>query len=91
MPGRNCCINGCGSCDSKAHKENGIRFLQIPTCKGPGYPEWKKELLNVISKFRVMGKDDIQRFNDGKMYICTLHFEGKDIYITSKFFNILIL
>ena len=84
MPGRNCCFNNCGSCESDAHKDLGIRFLQIPTCKGSGYSEWAKKLLEIIERYRVMSKDDHVRFKQGRMYICTLHFEEKYIYFTGK-------
>ena len=37
MPGRNCCFNHCGSCESDEHKDLGIRSIHIPTLTGTGH------------------------------------------------------
>ena len=84
MPGRNCCLNNCGSCESDAHKHLGIRFMQIPTGKGSGYPEWKKQLFEIIERYQMMSKNDHIRFKEARMYIGTLHFEERYIYFTGK-------
>ena len=38
--------------------KQGIKFLQIPTLTGPGYPEWKNKLLQIVEKYRVLTKHD---------------------------------
>ena len=79
MPGGNCCLNNSGSCESDVHKHLEIRFLQISTGKGSGYPERKKQVFEIIERYRVMSKDDHIRFKEARMYICTLHFEERYI------------
>ena len=84
--GRNCCVPLCYSNDDPDYIPK-VGFLQFPTQKRADYVSWKKTLIDVLTKYRVLEPDDYQRIENGKMFICTLHFEEKDMYLTGKYFE----
>ena len=65
MPGANCALPGCGV----SRNFEGIGIFQVPARKGEFYENWRKELLNVICKYRVVDKVLKERIDRGKLYI----------------------
>ena len=84
--GRNCCVPVCYSNDDPDSIRK-VGFLQFPAQKRAYYVSWKKNLIDVLTKYRVLEPDDYQRIENGKICICTLHVEEKDIYLTCKRFE----
>ena len=86
MPGRNCCIPQCFSSDDAFYKEAGVRFMTIPTLKRDDYVAWKDEIVKILEKYRVLHREDYERIENGRMYVCTRHVLDKDVYATGKLF-----
>ena len=68
----NCVFPQCGV--QRIHKYSGIGLFKIPTRKCDSYTEWRNNLINVISHYRVVVKTLKERTMKGKsMY-------AKDIF-----------
>jgi hypothetical protein len=81
MPGKNCAFPGCPvSC---SYKFKGVSIFQIPMRNDEFHSNWKKEIINVLFKYRVADKDLKDRVAAGKIYICERHFSTDDIELTS--------
>ena len=50
MPGANCAFPGCGM----SRKQEGVGIFKIPTRNDSFYNEWRKNLLEVLIKYRVV-------------------------------------
>ena len=85
MPGANCAFPGCGM----SRKQKGVGIFKIPTRNDSFYNEWRKNLLDVLIKYRVVDKCFEKRINEGKVYLCERHFIELDIEQTSKFVIVL--
>ena len=83
MPGANCSFPECSV--SRRRKYHGIAIFQIPRRKDDFHVNWRKALLDVLSRFRSIDKAFKNQMDTGKVYICECHFEPKDIELTSKF------
>ena len=81
MPGANCAFPGCGT----SRKHEGVGNFKIPTRNDNFYNEWRKNLLDVLIKYRVVDKSFKKRIDDGKVYLCERHFIEQDMERTSKF------
>ena len=66
----------------KIHKYSGIGLFKIPTRKCDFYTEWRNNLNNVISRYRVVDKSLKERIMKGK--VCERHFLPEDIERTGK-------
>ena len=82
MPGRNCCIPHCTV--SQTSKHEGIKLFQITTRDNEFYAKWRKETLDIISKFRVFDTIFKARVQNGRAFICEKHFKDSDFETTSK-------
>ena len=89
MPGANCSFPGCSV--SRRGKYHGISIFQIPQRKDDFHVNWRKNLLDVISRFRCIDKAFKNQIDTGKVYICERHFESEDIELTSKFVHLLLV
>ena len=69
---------------SRTPKYLGISLFQFPTRKCEFYTTWRKHLLNVLSKYRVMDSQFKKAVMEGskKMYMCERHFKREDIECT---------
>ena len=54
MLGRNCCFPQCFSTEDEEHLAAGVKFFQIPTLKREDYVRWKKELVQIVQKYRLL-------------------------------------
>ena len=73
MPGANCSIAVCIT--SRKHKE--ISIFKIPKAKS-GVPEnmkWREDLINVITRDRVIDSDFKRQINENRLHICEKHFK----------------
>ena len=80
MPGANCAFPGCGV--SRNYK--GVGIFKIPNRNDSFYNELRKNLLDVLLKYRVADKNFKKRIDEGKVYLCERHFVDQDIERTSK-------
>ena len=79
MPGENCSIYGC----SASRRYTGVAFFKVPKETNGFTKKWASELINIITKDRVV--DDILRkkindFEHKKLWICELHFSPEQIW-----------
>jgi hypothetical protein len=81
MPGANCSIFCCTV--SRRKKHNGISLLAIPgrSKVNKNKVEWRKKLLAIITRDRVIDKDLRRQINEGKLHVCEKHFRPEDIEI----------
>ena len=87
MPGANCAFPGCHAARTKKYK--GLSIFQIPTRKDEFYSEWRKSILNVLTKYRSFKQTDLdERVSKGDIYICERHYVEDDFEFTSKLANL---
>ena len=77
MPEKSCAFLGCGvSC---SYKYKGVSIFQIPMRNDEFQLNWRKEIDNILFKYRVADKDMKDRVAAGKIYICERHFSTDGI------------
>ena len=72
MPGRNCSLPGCTVSDIDKHKDIGM--FKIPTKTDAFYSSWRKELSDLLAKYRPMDNFLKKRIAAGNVYFCEKHF-----------------
>ena len=77
MPGENCAFVGCSS--NRRHKE--ISLFKLPTAKDETTKKWRREMLNVITKDRVVDANFKKQIENDHVYVCEKHFMECDMYI----------
>lgn len=87
MPGANCAFPSCGV----ARHHVGVGIFKIPTRNDEFHNNWRKKIIDVVTKYRVADKDLKQRLVDGKVYVCEKHFLPNDIEFTSELCSYLFL
>lgn len=80
MPGANCAFPRCGV----SRNYVGVGIFKVPSRNDIFYMEWRKNLLGILTKYRVVDKDFKKRIEKGNVYICERHFVDEDIERTSK-------
>eukprot|EP00795_Rhopilema_esculentum_P009853 gene9853-18438_t len=81
MPGENCCMNGCGVSRRKAanNPDGKIGLFKILAAKDEKSKQWRKELLNIITKYRKQDKSFKRQLANDTLHICKKHFVPEDI------------
>ena len=70
MPGANCSIFGC----STSRKTTGISIHRIPTGDDEYSKNWREQLVNIITKDRVIDQSLKSQIDRKLLYVCELHF-----------------
>ena len=81
----NCVLNDCFT--NKANKSGkyaGISLFKITTRSGEFYERWRKEVLNIVSKYRVVNADLKNQIQRGNIYFCEKHYKIEAIELTRK-------
>ena len=83
MPGANCAVFGCGSSRyRKLGQAEDISIFKLPNPnKNEIFYQWNKEILNIITRDRVVTSDFRERIQKNNIYICEKHFELGDFYV----------
>ena len=76
MPGQNCSIFGCGTCRNQ--KEYGL--FKLPNGQTEADTKWRREMLNIITKHRIVDDKLKEKINENKIWICQKHFDDDQIY-----------
>ena len=78
----NCSVPGCGV--ARTPKYEGTSIFKIPQRKNEFYTEWRKKLVNIIDKNRLLTPTFKKEVLECKraLYICERHFDVNDIIIT---------
>ena len=77
MPGENCAF--VGSSSNRRHKE--ISLFKLPTAKDETTKKWRREMLNVKTKDRVVDANSKKQIEKDRVYVCEKHFRECDMYI----------
>ena len=77
MPVENCAFVGCSS--NRRHKE--ISLFKLPTAKDETTKKWRREMLNVKTKDRVVDANSKKQIEKDRVYVCEKHFRECDMYI----------
>ena len=77
MSGENCAFAGCSS--NRRHKD--ISLFKLPTAKDETTEEWRREMLNIITKDRVVDANFKKQVDNEHVYVCEKHFRECDMYI----------
>ncbi len=81
----NCVFNECFTNRSnKSGKYRSIAFFKLTARKSEFYQNWKKDILNVVTKCRHADSDLKRPIQNGNIYICEKHFKQEDIEITRE-------
>ena len=81
MPEANCAFLGCHVTKTKKYK--GISVFQIPTRKDEFYSEWRKGILNFLTKYRSFKQTDFdERVSKGDYVEDDFKFTSKLTYTT---------
>ena len=80
MPGANCCLPQC----SLSRKDKNVYFFKLPGKKDEFHVKWKKDLVNLLAKYRVIDIDLKDRIQKDRVFFCEHHFKTDDIEFTSK-------
>ena len=72
MPESNCAIYGCGACRTKKYKE--ISIFKLPKAVDDETKRWRNEILNVITRDRVIDVGLREQIREDRVYICEQHF-----------------
>ena len=76
MPGENCAIYGC----STSRRHEGISIFKVPKANNDVNKSWGDELINIITKDRVIDAPLRKRIELRKLYICERHFSADQYY-----------
>ena len=60
----------------------GVGSFKLPTRKA--YVTMKKDMIQIIEKYRVMDKNLRERLELGNVYVCELHYKKDNIKFTRK-------
>ena len=69
MPGANCSIYGCGT----SRRNEGVGIFRLPSAKDDNTKKWRSEILNVISKDRVVNASFKEKIEKNTVYVCEKH------------------
>ena len=75
MPGDNCAVFGCGS----SRRTKGLGIFKLPAPSNDSRKKWRRDLLNEITKSRVVDKAFKDKIEKDSVYICEKHFQPDDI------------
>ena len=70
MPGANCSIYGCKT----SRKDKGIAIFRVPTGEDEFSTKWRDEIVNIITKDRVIDKNLRRQIDTKNLYTCELHY-----------------
>ena len=75
MPGSNCSIFGC----STSRKTTGVSIFKVPGGNDEFNTKWRKNLVHIITRERVIDKDLKRQIENRSLHICERHFSEEDI------------
>ena len=70
MPGDNCAVFGCGT----NRRKKGIGIFKLPAPTNDEERKWRQNLLNEITKSRVVDQAFKQKIEKDTLFICEEHF-----------------
>ena len=83
MPGAKCAFPHCGV--TRREPFSSLAIFQVPKRTGEFYTKWRKDILDVLLKYRGVDATFRERLKNGKVFICERYFLPEDIVFKSKF------
>ena len=77
MPGANCSIFNCPV--SRRYKD--VSIFKIPPASNDSKAKWRRELMNIIMKDRVIDCSLCKQIASNDLYICERHFSEDQIWV----------
>ena len=77
MPGANCSIYNC--CTSRRH--SGLGIFKLPAPKDEFHKKWREQLLNIVTRDRVVDAVLQKQIDKDSVHICERHFSPDQLYI----------
>ena len=77
MPGENCAFVGCSS--NCRHKQ--VSLFKLPTVKDETTKNWRREMLNVITRDRVVEENFKKQTEKDRVYVSKKYFRECDMYL----------
>ena len=77
MPGDNCAFNQSGT----SRRKKGIGLFKLPTGKDEESKVWRRDFLNVLTKYRVQDEGFKRQLAAGSLHVCERHFLPEEIKI----------
>ena len=87
MPGANCSIFGCTSSRYSKH----ITIFGLPKGNDEYNTTWRKKLINIITKDRVVDMSLKKQIENNSLHICERHFQEDDMNQSKYFIFVLLL
>ena len=87
MPGANCAVFGCGTCRNE--KDVGIFTLSNPN-KDDFYRKWNRDMLNIITKDRIITPGFKSRIEKNNVFKCEKHFDSDQIYFCEYYYLVIL-
>ena len=82
----NCAFFGCGTNrNNVSGTYDGISLFKITSRKGQYWENWRKEVVNILTKSRVVDASLRNQIDCNTVYICERHYKPEDIEISRKF------
>lgn len=82
-------MDGIPGCTNSEYKnDHGTKFYSITTRKSKYYDHegWRNRILQVVSRYRFIGRAEKERVARGEFYICEKHYKEEDMEYLSKSF-----
>ena len=76
MSGENCAIPGCS-----ISRKDKISISKVPLPNNDINKKWRKELIEIILKYRQRKESLNKRIQSHKLFICEWHFTVDQIYV----------
>ena len=81
----NCTFNECfKNRANKSGKYQSLALFKLTGRKGEFYEKWKKEVLNIVTKYKHVDANFKKQIQSGNIYICEKHYKKEDVEITRK-------
>lgn len=80
MPGANCCFNFCGVSRRRGKSQSeSLSLFKLPTVLDDKSKQWRRDVLNIITKYRVKDDNFKSQLDNDTLHICEKHYKPDDI------------
>ena len=82
MPGANCCFNFCGVSRRRGKSQSeSLSLFKLPTGLDEKSKQWRRDVLNIVTKYRVKDENFKRQLDNDTLHICEKHYKPDDITI----------
>ena len=82
MPGANCWFNLCGVSRRRGTSQSeSLSLFKLPTGHDEKSKQWRRDVLNIVTKYRVKDENFKRQLDNDTLYICEKYYKPDDITI----------